>query len=33
MELFRQEFPELASRFNDLIDAQVNLKGLDAKTK
>ena len=33
MELFRQEFPELASRFNDLVDAQVNLKGLDAKTK
>ena len=33
MELFKQEFPELASRFTDLVEAQVTLKGLDAKTK
>jgi AhpD family alkylhydroperoxidase len=33
IELFKQEFPELASRFNELVDAQISLKGLDAKTK
>ncbi len=32
-ELFEMECPEVAARFNDLIDAQKALKGLDSKTK
>lgn len=32
-ELFQKECPEVADRFNDLIEAQKSLKGLDAKTK
>jgi alkylhydroperoxidase/carboxymuconolactone decarboxylase family protein YurZ len=30
---FQEEFPELAARFNDLIEAQKSVQGLDAKTK
>ncbi|MDW5559909.1 carboxymuconolactone decarboxylase family protein [Methanosarcina sp.] len=32
-EVFHKECPEVAARFNDLIEAQKALKGLDAKTK
>jgi alkylhydroperoxidase/carboxymuconolactone decarboxylase family protein YurZ len=32
-EIFQEEFPELAARFNDLVDAQRSLKGMDLKTK
>ncbi len=32
-ELFERECPEVAARFNDLINAQKALKGLDSKTK
>lgn len=32
-ELFIEECPEVAARFDDLIQAQKALKGLDAKTK
>ncbi len=32
-ELFQKECPEVAARFNDLIEAQKALKGLNAKTK
>jgi len=32
-EIFQKECPEVASRFNDLIEAQKALKGVDAKTK
>ena len=32
-ELFQKECPDLAARFNDLVEAQKSLKGLDAKTK
>jgi AhpD family alkylhydroperoxidase len=32
-ELFQKECPEVAARFNDLIEAQKALKGLDAKSK
>ena len=32
-EIFQKECPEIAERFNDLIEAQKALKGLDAKTK
>ena len=32
-EIFQKECPEVAERFNDLIEAQKALKGLDAKTK
>jgi len=32
-ELFQEEFPELAARFNDLVEAQKSQKGLDSKTK
>lgn len=32
-EVFAKEFPTLAARFDDLVDAQRNLPGLDAKTK
>jgi AhpD family alkylhydroperoxidase len=31
--VFQEEFPELAARFNDLIEAQKSVQGLDAKTK
>lgn len=32
-ELFQKECPEVAARFNDLIETQKSLEGLDAKTK
>ena len=32
-EIFQQEFPDIAARFNDLIEAQKSLEGLDSKTK
>ena len=32
-ELFQKECPELASKYNELVDVQRSLKGLDAKTK
>jgi AhpD family alkylhydroperoxidase len=32
-ELFQKEFPEIAARFNDLVEAQKSLEGLDSKTK
>lgn len=32
-EIFQKECPEVAARFNELIEAQKALKGLDAKTK
>lgn len=32
-ELFQKELPELAGKFNELVEAQVSLKGLDPKTK
>ena len=32
-EIFQKECPEVAACFNDLIEAQKALKGLDAKTK
>ena len=32
-ELFRQECPELAARFGDLVNAQRQSKGLDDKTR
>jgi len=32
-ELFQQECPELAARFNDLVEAQKSQKGLDPRTK
>ncbi|HHT18299.1 MAG: carboxymuconolactone decarboxylase family protein [Euryarchaeota archaeon] len=32
-QLFQEEFPELAGCFNDLVEAQRSLKGMDAKTK
>ncbi|MGB9936411.1 MAG: carboxymuconolactone decarboxylase family protein [Methanobacterium sp.] len=32
-ELFQKECPEIAASFNDLIEAQKSLKGLDAKMK
>lgn len=31
--LFQKEFPEIASRFNDLVEAQKSLNGLESKTK
>ncbi len=31
--IFQNECPEVAARFNDLIEAQKALKGLDAKSK
>jgi alkylhydroperoxidase/carboxymuconolactone decarboxylase family protein YurZ len=33
MELFVKEFPQLSARFEDLVDAQRALPGLDGKTK
>ncbi len=32
-ELFQEEFPELAARFNELVEAQKSQEGLDSKTK
>ena len=32
-ELFRKEFPEIAERYDSLVDAQRSFNGLDAKTK
>jgi AhpD family alkylhydroperoxidase len=32
-EIFQKECPEVAARFNGLIEAQKALKGLDAKSK
>lgn len=32
-EIFQEECPEVAARFNDLIEAQKSLEGIDAKTK
>lgn len=32
-EIFQRECPEVAARFNGLIEAQKALKGLDAKSK
>ena len=32
-ELFQKECPELAERFNNLVEVQKSLNGLDAKTK
>jgi AhpD family alkylhydroperoxidase len=32
-EVFKKECPELASEFDELVDAQRSLKGLDNKTK
>ena len=33
MQLFKEEFPELADRFDQLVDARRQLEGLDQKTK
>jgi AhpD family alkylhydroperoxidase len=32
-ELFQKECPDVAARFNDLVEAQKALRGLDSKTK
>lgn len=32
-QLFQEEFPDLTGRFNDLVEAQSSLKGMDPKTK
>lgn len=32
-QIFQEEFPDLAGSFNDLVDAQRSLKGMDPKTK
>ncbi|HML05714.1 MAG TPA: carboxymuconolactone decarboxylase family protein [Methanobacterium sp.] len=32
-EIFQKECPEVAARFNDLIEAQKSLEGLNTKTK
>jgi len=32
-ELFEKEFPEISEKYNALVDAQRNQKGLDGKTK
>jgi len=32
-EIFQREFPELSKSFNELVEAQKSLKGLDSKTK
>ncbi|MCE7697450.1 MAG: carboxymuconolactone decarboxylase family protein [Methanobacterium paludis] len=32
-EIFQNEFPELAGKFNELVEAQISLKGLDPKSK
>lgn len=31
--IFQEEFPELTERFNELVEAQRSLTGLDSKTK
>jgi AhpD family alkylhydroperoxidase len=33
MQLFKEEFPELADRFDQLVEAQRQLDGLEKKTK
>ena len=33
MQLFKEEFPELADRFDQLVEAQRKFEGLDQKTK
>ena len=33
MQVFKEEFPELADRFDQLVQAQKQLEGLDQKTK
>ena len=33
MQLFTEEFPDLAEKFDDLVEAQRHLEGLDQKTK
>lgn len=32
-ELFQKEFPEISTRFNELVEAQKSFEGLDSKTK
>jgi len=32
-DLFQKEFPEISNKYNELVDAQRNQKGLDNKTK
>ena len=32
-EVFAEELPELAARFDEVVEAQIRLPGLDAKTK
>jgi AhpD family alkylhydroperoxidase len=32
-EVFQKECPEIATKYNDLVDAQRAIKGLDSKTK
>ena len=32
-DLFEKEFPEISEKYNALVDAQRNQKGLDGKTK
>jgi AhpD family alkylhydroperoxidase len=32
-EVFQKELPELADKFNELVEAQISLEGLDPKTK
>ncbi len=32
-EIFQNEFPEVSARFNELVEAQKSLEGLDSKTK
>jgi AhpD family alkylhydroperoxidase len=32
-QIFQKECPELAARFNDLVEAQQSLKGMNPKTK
>lgn len=32
-QIFQKECPELAARFNDLVEAQRSLKGMNPKTK
>lgn len=32
-EIFQEEFPEIAARFNELVEAQKTREGLDSKTK
>ncbi len=33
MQLFKEEFPDLADRFDQLVEAQRQFEGLDQKTK